>query len=186
MLKLSSTILSILISNWGCLGIFPPLVLVSFLLETCFMLSQPREPFFSPLILFPLRHATKCGATMHGIPVIGQQKLRPATETQSQLICTMKWPKYDQLTWLVIGSVLIWHMYNPLSFRWTTSMVRVQELCPLWLTLILGLFVTIWVWIARIAFESDLSHATWNRIDVKSFKKSIIMVNDLPYGHPSV
>lgn len=93
MLKLSSTILSILISNWGCLGIFPPLVLVSFLLETCFMLSQPREPFFSPLILFPLRHATKCGATMHGIPVIGQQKLRPATETQ---FCTMKWPKYDK------------------------------------------------------------------------------------------
>ena len=68
---------------------------------------------------------------------------------------------FFNITWLVIGSVLIWHIYNPLSFLWTISIVKVQELWPLWLTLILGLFVTIWVWMAKMALESDLSHATW-------------------------
>ena len=66
-----------------------------------------------------------------------------------------------KLTWLVMGSVLIWHMYNPLSLRCTTSISNVQELWPLWLTLMRGLLVTIWVWMAKMAFESDRSHATF-------------------------
>ena len=64
------------------------------------------------------------------------------------------------VTWLVIGSVLIWHMYRPESFLWTSLTIRVQLLWPLCSTFILGLLVTMWVWMANMAFESDLNQAT--------------------------
>ena len=75
-----------------------------------------------------------------------------------------------RLTWLVMGSVLIWHMYNPLSLRCTTSISNVQELWPLWLTLMRGLLVTICVWMAKMAFESDRSHATFKNKRIHKLK----------------
>ena len=63
-------------------------------------------------------------------------------------------------TWLLIGSVLIWHMYVPQSFVCTLETCSFQVLCPLCVTESLGLWATMCVCMARIAFESDLIHAT--------------------------
>lgn len=67
-----------------------------------------------------------------------------------------------RLTWDLIGSVLTWHIYEPLSFSWTCEMCNFHVLCPLCVTDSLGFKATMCVWIAKIAFESDLIHATCN------------------------
>lgn len=67
---------------------------------------------------------------------------------------------HNVLTWLRIGSVLIWHIYVPLSFLWTLDTCNFHVLCPLCVTLSRELWATRCVWMARIAFESDLIHAT--------------------------
>lgn len=71
-------------------------------------------------------------------------------------------------TWLLIGSVLIWHMYVPQSFIWTLETCSFQVLWPLWVTESRGLWATMCVWMARMALESDLIHATWMREHVST------------------
>lgn len=77
-------------------------------------------------------------------------------------------------TWLLIGSVLIWHMYVPQSFIWTLETCSFQVLCPLCVTESLGLWATMCVWMARIAFESDLIHATCKTDNICHFQGTVM------------
>lgn len=63
-------------------------------------------------------------------------------------------------TWLFIGSVLIWHMYSPLSSSCTLCMCRFHVLRSLCVTVTLGLCVMTWLWIAWMALVSDFTHPT--------------------------
>lgn len=76
-------------------------------------------------------------------------------------------------TWLLIGSVLIWHMYVPQSFIWTLETCSFQVLCPLCVTESLGLWATMCVWMARMAFESDLIHATCKTDNICHFQGTV-------------
>lgn len=66
--------------------------------------------------------------------------------------------------WLFIGSVFIWHMYQPRSVSRTSRMCKNQVRWSLWVTPILWFFVITWFAIVRIVWVSTRSHATWNNI----------------------
>lgn len=63
--------------------------------------------------------------------------------------------------WLIIGSVLTWHMYLPPSDGPISLRVRVQAPSP-WLTLTRWFLVMTWAAIVRIVCVSTRSHATWS------------------------
>lgn len=65
-----------------------------------------------------------------------------------------------------MGSVLTWHMYVPESFACTLLTCSFHVLWLLYVTDSRGFKATMFVWIARIAFESDLIHATCNNKQV--------------------
>lgn len=67
------------------------------------------------------------------------------------------------LTWLFIGSVLIWHIYPPLSSSVTVLMWRFHVLTSRCETLTRGLWVITWSWIAWIAFVSAFTQPTFTR-----------------------
>lgn len=64
-------------------------------------------------------------------------------------------------------------MYEPLSFRSTWETCNFHVLCPLCVTDRRGFNATICVCMARIAFVSDLIHATY----IKSFKRVKINID---------
>lgn len=59
-----------------------------------------------------------------------------------------------------MGSVLIWHMYCPLSSSCTFLMCRFHVVWSLWDTDTRGLCVITWSWIAWIALVSAFTHPT--------------------------
>lgn len=67
--------------------------------------------------------------------------------------------------WLFIGSVLIWHMYHPLSDSFTSRMWRNHVRWSLWETAIRWFFVITWLAIVNIVWVSTRSHATCNKIE---------------------
>lgn len=66
----------------------------------------------------------------------------------------------DVLTWLFMGSVLIWHMYMPRSSSWTFFTCRFHVEWSLWDTETRGLWVITWSCIAWIAFVSAFTQPT--------------------------
>lgn len=73
----------------------------------------------------------------------------------SYLPTTFKYP-----TWLFIGSVLIWHMYHPLSDSCTSLRCKYQIFCSTWVTAILWFLVITCTWMVRIVWVSTLNQAT--------------------------
>lgn len=68
---------------------------------------------------------------------------------------TLRYP-----TWLFIGSVLIWHIYQPMSLCLTSRICKYQLRCSVWVTAMRWFFVMTWLWIVRIVCVSTLSQAT--------------------------
>lgn len=73
-------------------------------------------------------------------------------------------PASGQLTWLFIGSVLIWHIYSPSSSFCTLFICRFHVVWSLWDTETLLLCVITWSWIAWIALVSTFSQPTCGHI----------------------
>lgn len=67
----------------------------------------------------------------------------------------------SKITWLFIGSVLIWHMYCPLSSSCTFLICKFHVVWSLCDTDTLGLCVMTWSCMACMAFVSALTHPTW-------------------------
>lgn len=72
------------------------------------------------------------------------------------------------LTWLFMGSVLIWHMYWPLSSSCTFLICKYHVEWSLCDTDTRGLCVMTWSWIAWMALVSAFTHPTC-RFVCKSF-----------------
>lgn len=81
---------------------------------------------------------------------------------------TSKYPN-----WLFIGSVLIWHIYHPLSADRTSLMCKYHVRWSLWLTPILLFFVITWLWIVRMVCVSTLNHATWKLVSASNYFVSV-------------
>lgn len=64
-------------------------------------------------------------------------------------------------TWLFMGSVLIWHMYQPMSVSLMSRICKYQFRCSVWVTAMRWFFVITWLCMVRIVWVSTLSHATW-------------------------
>lgn len=64
--------------------------------------------------------------------------------------------------WLFMGSVLIWHMYHPLSDSLISLIRSCQMRCSVWVTEIRSLLVMTSVSIVSIVWVSTRSHATCN------------------------
>ena len=64
----------------------------------------------------------------------------------------------------LIGSVLIWHIYQPRSLGWTLWSCKIQTLAAGLFNEILGFLVITLLWIVRMVWVSTLTHATWKNI----------------------
>lgn len=70
---------------------------------------------------------------------------------------TSKYP-----TWLFMGSVLIWHMYHPLSASRTSRICKYHDRWSLCVTPMRWFLVITWLWMVRMVCVSTRSHATCN------------------------
>lgn len=80
--------------------------------------------------------------------------------------------------WLFIGSVLIWHMYHPLSASFTSRMCRNHTRWSLCVTAIRWFFVITWLWMVNMVWVSTRNHATC-KAKVKS--RTDILFNNNSY-----
>lgn len=60
-------------------------------------------------------------------------------------------------------TVLIWHIYRPLSSSCTLLICKNHVLCLSWVTLMRGFLVITWLWTVKIADCSKCIHATWKQ-----------------------
>lgn len=85
--------------------------------------------------------------------------------------------------WLFIGSVLIWHMYHPLSDSFTSRMWRNHVRWSLWETAIRWFFVITWLAIVNIVWVSTRSHATCNKIEKTLLVSHVLSITLFPISN---
>ena len=94
---------------------------------------------------------------------------------------------------LLMGSVLIWHIYHPLSDSWTLFKCNLHCLLSCWESDTLWFLVMIFVWIVNMVWVSTRTQATWFK-ELRNmfvctyslsinFKKSHIIVNSFEINH---
>ena len=80
------------------------------------------------------------------------------------IIVILPWTsRYPRL--LLMGSVLTWHMYQPLSTSCTLAMCSFHSLCSRCDSDTRWLRVMMLLWIVRMVWVSTLTHATYNQND---------------------